>query len=263
MFFSAYNIYKGDNMIEHIWITEMTDPVFHWKKIENLAKINEPLIVYSKANVPIQFFCDNPQVGVNLTITGWGNTWLETSVPAPEVMIDHLNKLTNKIDVERIRLRIDPGIPTKEGIKRATDVLKAIDILPKTVTSLIQCYNGQREIFQKLDIDMSYYTIKSGRALFPEKSLAIRWLECLLESRPTANGLISFCGMPYEIENALHSGCVDEQLLKAIGVTDFHKIKPGRQRPGCKCIIKKKQACFGDCDHKCKYCYAHKENIYD
>ena len=84
-------------MIKYVWITEMTDPIFHWKKIENLAAINEPLIVYSKAKVPIDFFCDNPQIGLNLTISGWGNTWLEPNVPNANEMIDHLNEVISKI----------------------------------------------------------------------------------------------------------------------------------------------------------------------
>lgn len=248
-------------MNDFVWITEMTDPIFYWKKIEDLAKTGEPIIVYSKAQVPIQFFLDNPHVGLNVTITGWGNTWLEPNVPDSKIMIAHLNELIKKINVKRIKLRIDPGIPTKEGINRANDVIREIDCLPNIITSLVQFYNEQDSVFEKLGIDTSFYTIKCGRALFPEKILATRWLECLLETRPDALGLISFCGMPYEVENAFHSGCVDEQLLNAMGVNEFKRIKPGIQRPGCKCVIKKKQACFGPCAHKCKYCYAHKENI--
>lgn len=249
-------------MIKYVWITEMTDPIFHWKKIENLAAINEPLIVYSKAKVPIDFFCDNPQIGLNLTISGWGNTWLEPNVPDANEMIDHLNEVISKINVDRVRLRIDPGVPTKEGIKRASKVLTEVVKLPKTITSVIQFYSGHKAIFEKLKIDMSYYKIKSGRAIFPEKVIAERWFECLLEARPDSKSLLSFCGMPYEIENSNHTGCVDRDLLNAMGFSEFAEIQPGRQRPGCKCVIKKKQACNGYCDHGCKYCYAHKENSY-
>jgi hypothetical protein len=248
-------------MIKYIWMTEMTDPIFHWEKIEKLAIIGEPIIVYSKAKVPIQFFCDNPHIGLNITITGWGSTWLEPLVPKVNLMIDHLNELTTKIDLNRIKLRIDPGIPTIEGINRAISVIKNVNPLPKVITSIIQFYNGHSSIFNKLNIDRRFYTIKSGRAIFPEKTIANRWLECLLQARPDAIKLISFCGMPYDISKAEHYGCVDEDLLKAIGVNKFLKIAPGIQRPGCKCVIRKKQACSGFCDHGCKYCYAHKEHI--
>lgn len=247
-------------MIDHILITEMTDPVFHWKKIEEVAKTKQPLIVYSKAQIPIDFLVNNPHVGVNITISGWGSSWLEPGAPDPETMIHYFNDLTEKIDLNRIRLRIDPGIPTEEGIIRATRVLTNISKLPKVLTSLIQCYSWQKNIFNKLGIDLEFYSVKFGNALFPEKVLADRWYECLLQVRPDAKELISFCGMPYEVDGAIHTGCVDEDLLKAIGVTEFKKLLPGKQRPGCKCIIKKKQACFGKCEHKCQYCYAHKEN---
>ena len=67
--------------------------------------------------------------------------------------------------------------------------------------------------------------------------------------------------MPYQVEGAEHTGCVDDALLAAIGVDRFKRIAPGRQRPGCRCVIAKRQALGGACAHGCLYCYAHKEHL--
>lgn len=245
-------------MIRHIWTTEMTDPIFHWEKIEQFAKRKEPLLVYSKAKIPVDFLIENPQIGFNLTISGWGNTWLEPNVPDVIDMINYFNQLTKVIDINRLRLRIDPGVPTKEGINKAITVIKNIEVLPKVITSIIQYYTQQYDIFKQLGIDLEFYRIQSGRAVFPKKEIAVRWLQCLREARPEAD--ISFCGMPYTIEGSNHTGCIDDDMLTTIGVKNYLRINPGKQRPGCKCVISKRQACIGDCNHGCRYCYAHKEN---
>lgn len=231
------------------------------EKIKQLALSNEPLIVYSKAKLPIGFFIDHPHIGFNLTISGWGNTWLEPNVPNVNDMIDYFNQLTQEIDINRLRLRIDPGVPTKEGLTKAITVLKNIEILPKVITSIIQYYSRHYQVFEQLQINMEYYRIQSGRAIFPKKEIAERWLECLKNVRPEAD--ISFCGMPYAIKGSNHTGCVDDDMLKAIGIDDYIHISPGKQRPGCKCVIAKRQACMRNCNHGCRYCYAHKENAID
>lgn len=243
---------------EFVYMTEMTDPYFHWNKIQNSKE--RPLIIYSKNKIPVDFLKENKDVGVNITITGWGNTWLEPNVPSAIQMIDYFNQLTNEIDINRIRLRIDPIIPTECGIVIANAVLNSIVKLPKTIISIIQLYYGQNEIFRELEINFDDYTIQSGRALFPKKQVAEEIYNSLIKERPESKDLISFCGMPYQIGN-LHNGCVDDDMLKAIGVKDFKRIKEGYQRPGCKCVIQKKQLLFGKCEHGCKYCYAHKENL--
>ena len=68
--------------------------------------------------------------------------------------------------------------------------------------------------------------------------------------------------MPYKVSGAIHEGCVDKDLLLAIDINNFVEIPKGKQRPGCNCIVKKKQACSGECGHGCLYCYAHKEHLY-
>ena len=250
-------------MVKFVWITEMTDPIEYWHTLLPLIKKGEPVIIYTKGHLPTEVI-DKAKVyknlAVEISITGWGGTWLEPRVGRPQQMINYFNKLVQVFGKNRIRLRIDPVIPTVEGVARASSIALMLYKPVKIITSMIQLYKGQEKIFTKLGIDMNKYTIKSGNALYPEKALAERWYKLLTNINPNLIGLVQFCGMPYEIEGAVHTGCIDDELLQAIGVTDYKKIAPGKQRPGCKCTIQKKQAIMGVCNHGCKYCYAHKEH---
>jgi hypothetical protein len=248
-------------VVDFVWVTETSDPFFHWQPVADVAASGQPVVVYSKNLVPVDFFRDNPRVAVGLTITGWGGTWLEAGVIAPETMVAHFNNVAEAVGCERLRLRIDPGIPTEEGLRRATAVLAGIVAPVRTITSLIQFYKGHDKLFSQLGIDRSRYALRSGRALYPDPELAAWWLSGLLRARPDFAGCISFCGMPYLVAGAEHTGCVDDELLSAIGVTDFKRVAPGRQRPGCRCVITKRQALGGPCSHGCLYCYAHKEHV--
>ena len=247
--------------VEYVWVTETSDPFFHWEPVGEVAASGEPVVVYSKNLVPLDFFRDNPRVALGLTITGWGDTWLEPGVIAPEPMVAHFNKAAEAIGSDRLRLRVDPGIPTAEGLQRAAAVLAGIAAPVRTITSIIQFYKGHDALFSRLGIDRSRYTLRSGRAVYPLPELAAWWLGELLRVRPDFAGFVSFCGMPYQVEGAEHTGCVDDALLAAIRVTDFKRVPPGRQRPGCRCVITKRQALGGACTHGCLYCYAHKEHL--
>jgi hypothetical protein len=246
---------------DFVWVTETSDPFFHWQPVAEVAASGQPVVVYSKNRVPVDFFRDNPRVALGLTITGWGGTWLEPGVIAPEAMVAHFNTLAEAVGRERLRLRVDPGVPTAEGCRRAVEVLTGIVAPVRTITSIIQLYKGQDTLFDRLGIERSRYTLRSGRAIYPDAELAAWWLRELLQARPDFAGCVSFCGMPYQVEGAEHTGCVDDELLRAIGVTSFKRIAPGRQRPGCRCVITKRQALSGPCTHGCLYCYAHKEHL--
>lgn len=246
-------------MVESIWVTEMTDPKFYYSRIVPILDKGEPVVIYTKGRVPERILgYDN--LAISITITGWGGTWLEPGVPVPTEMIRHLNEIIEKFKgTQRLRLRIDPVVPTFEGIARASTVSMYVKEPINIVTSIIQIYKGQEEVARRLGIKMDLYTVKSGRALFPRKEVAERWLTALYKSNASLIGRVQFCGMPYNIPGAIHTGCIDKSLLESIGVKDF---KPAiGNRPSCKCVIKKRQIVQGKCKHGCTYCYAHKENL--
>jgi len=244
---------------EYVYATEMSDPVMNWPAVDRVINEGHPVILYSKATLPIDYLKDKSNVAIGITISGWGGTWLEPNVFAPNVMIDYFNKLIKEIPIERVLLRVDPVIPTTEGFLRALRVIKGIVGKPRVISSIIQYYSGHEKIFHKLGISrMITYKEKHGRALFPKKIVAEMWIDCVKKTRPDLD--ITLCGMPYEVEGAIHDGCVNENLLRALSVEEFVAIEPGFQRPGCKCVIKKRQIYLGRCNHGCAYCYANKDN---
>lgn len=251
-------------MREFVWATEMSDPVFHWKKVKPLIEKGEPVVIYTKGLLPdeaLQIVSTHQNVALSITVTGWGGSWLEPGVPGVRRMTRFVNMMSSLIDGDRIKMRIDPVIPTNEGYARAATVCGMLDRPIDVVSSIIQFYKGHDKLFQRLGIDRTKYHIRSGRALYPDKELATKWLRLAYSVNPWMVGRIQFCGMPYDIAGSVHTGCIDEKLLQAIGVATFRNIKPGKQRPGCKCVIAKKQAISGKCGHGCLYCYAHKENM--
>src|SRR5574344_3094561 len=61
---------------------------------------------------------------VHATITGWGSSILEPNVPAPEIEIAAFMQL-NLPKMAKI-LRIDPIIPSKQGIQKFKDVIDTV-----------------------------------------------------------------------------------------------------------------------------------------
>ena len=57
--------------VAYVWVTETSDPFFHWQPVGEVAASGESVVVYSKNLVPLDFFRDNPRVALGLTITGW------------------------------------------------------------------------------------------------------------------------------------------------------------------------------------------------
>jgi DNA repair photolyase len=244
-----------------IYVTEMVDPVGRWAGIVQSIKKGIPLVLYTKAPVPIEVLTlSNKNFALSYTITGWGGTWLESCVPSPDKMIKSFNGSAQLLK-DRISLRVDPIIPTEEGFEKSLSVIKQIAHPTRIVTSILQLYANHDKMAKKLGIDMELYTVRAGRALFVQKEIAKKWIDMVHKAQPWTKGRIQMCGMPYEIEGSVHTGCVDDKLLKLIGITDYDKVAPGKQRPGCKCVITKKQLIMGSCPHRCIYCYGHKENL--
>ena len=238
--------------LEVILVTEMTDAAVHWDEIARKLSGGAHAVLYSKALLPIGELEKLPHVACSVTITGWGGTWLEPCVMPPNLLVGWLND-AHKTLGDRVRLRIDPIVPSAEGFERAAKVASMVDFPIRTTVSLLQFYKGMEGTFRGLRLDPKIYTVKSGRAWFPRKEVAENAYHRLMGANP--NLTYQFCGMPYEVGDT-HTGCVDDDLLAAIGVTKFKRVRPGFQRPGCKCVIKKLQLVSGACPHGCQYCYA-------
>lgn len=248
-------------MVETLWVTEMSDPCTKWDSILDKIKDGLPMVLYTKAPVPLDvLILKQKNFAISYTITGWGGTWLEPKVPHPLDMIKHINGAASMLG-ERMSVRVDPVVPTTDGYEKALTVIGHINRPVKIITSIIQLYSGHADMAKRLGIDLSMYTVTSGRAKFVRKEIAQDWVNTVTKKYSWTNGRIQMCGMPYDLQGITHTGCIDKTMLDSIGVHTYKAIPEGKQRPGCKCIISKKQLISGSCVHGCVYCYAHKSNL--
>ena len=87
-----------------------------------------------------------------VTVTGWGGTLLEKGVPNLEENIIRIKYLidSNIIPKERIRIRIDPIIPTELGITKARTVMEFINSTGlndiEIISSIFHCYENKHEM---------------------------------------------------------------------------------------------------------------------
>jgi DNA repair photolyase len=248
-------------MTEFIWVTEMCDPTTKWDPIAEKIESGLPIVLYTKAAVPLDILMlKRKNFAICYTITGWGGTWLERGVPNYLDMIKHFNGSASMLG-ERVSLRVDPVIPTEEGFEKALSVIAHINRPVRIVSSILQLYTGHAEMAKKLNIDLSTYTVTSQRAKYVRKDVAQDWVNRVTKKFGWTKGRLQMCGMPYDLEGVTHTGCLNKEMLDSIGVVSFKQILEGKQRPGCKCIIAKRQLIAGSCVHGCLYCYAHKENL--
>lgn len=77
------------------------------------------------------------KIGLHLSCTGWGGTWLEPNVPACEGQLDRLARLIEAgFPARRTVLRIDPIIPTDEGlaaVRRVLDAARSTQLKTRTI----------------------------------------------------------------------------------------------------------------------------------
>lgn len=213
-------------------------------------------------------------VAVHAGCTGWGGTWLEPNVPDPTLQVKSLAMLLDAgFPAELATLRVDPIVPTPEGIARAEAVLATADdlgLLPR-VTVRFSVYDEYRHVkerlraigrgpfypggaFQATDAQLLDVIAMLERALGKHGD-AIR-LGCCAETRL----LQLWAGKGHGQDTGLalrQEGCVSRSLLDAWGVDpDIFGVNP-QGRDGCLCCGAKVELLGkrGQCPHKCVYCY--------
>jgi DNA repair photolyase len=184
---------------------------------------------------------------VHATITGLGGSIYEPNVPNLSVSKLYFDKLIEKIGHERVILRIDPIIPTEDGIAKAINVYEQIHVKGGKRTrvriSFMDNYPHVKERFKRLGLNPLPYDFHSPLEL--RKKIASYF--------PDAE----ICGEP----GFQCIGCVSEKDLKVLNINapplrGYDRIR-SFQRPECKCLTYKTEILTkrGRCDHQCIYCY--------
>jgi hypothetical protein len=176
---------------------------------------------------------------VHATITGWGFTLIEGNVPSVDSSYVFFDGAVRALGKDRVVLRIDPIIPTEEGIRRATEVYSLFKGYKTRVRiSFLDNYPHVKKRFQKAGIEPLDYDFHAPLSQRKEISTLF----------PNAE----ICGEP-EMDC---SGCISEKDLKTMNIISSD-IRVGHQRPACKCLALKRELLNSrkQCASKCLYCY--------
>ena len=199
--------------------------------------------------------------------TGWGNTPMEPYVADPETVLRNVRHIINSgFPADHTVLRIDPIIPSPEGINRAKNVLlMAQDIIPDVQRIRISIYDDYHKAREEM-IRRGYKPIDSIRKWKNEserrptnehvKSIA----DMLLQTRP--NTLFECCAEPELVAYNPHfipTGCCSFRDLDIMGIdTTSIKNEINKQnRFGCLCLHVKSEMLTHKrrCPNNCAYCY--------
>ena len=230
---------RGDAGIDLSWVTKlnMMELAFVIVITKNLNEkfINE-LISYKNKLI------------LHVTCTGYANTIYEPNVP--NTQLEWLRILINKgFPIEQIVLRIDPIIPTINGIKLTKNVLKSFknEGIKRVRYSFIDMYPHVAKRFADAGLPHPY----NGQFNPTQEMIN--------------NTLNMFKLFPYyEFESCAEYtkhrlGCISYKDFEILGITISSNIYFGSsyQRIGCLCPSMKTELLTNRnrCSHKCLYCY--------
>lgn len=175
---------------------------------------------------------------VHATITGHGGTVIEPNVMPFSESRTLFRQLVTSLGAERVVLRIDPIIPTIEGVQKAMMVHKELSGKIRVRISFLDNYPHVKQRWASAGLPALNYNFHAPLHLRTDIAEMFKDAE--------------ICGEP----NMACSGCVSQKDLDVLGVRvqyHFH----GSQRPECKCLAVKKELLHhrGQCLNGCLYCY--------
>ena len=195
---------------------------------------------------------------LHCTCTGMGGSWLAPNVPAPEAQLDLLKSLLDAgFPPERAVLRIDPIIPSPEGLTAAGRVLQALAERKIPVSrirfSVYDEYPHVRERLAAAGRDPFY----QGR--FYASEAQMRQVADLLRKYPyTYESCAEDWAARLDSERFVARGCLSHKDLQVLGLDTSGEFGENRQqRTGCHCLGCKVEllSCRHRCPNQCLYCY--------
>lgn len=219
------------------------NPFGCWDDLARLREANIPVILHA-------------------TVTGWGGTKMEPGAPHPAAAVTAAAALAKAGLVRSVILRIDPIIPTPEGVNRAvwTARLGWKVGLKQVRFSLLHLYAHRRkEILAALSEDDRAHLLQAyGKKTRP----SAKYAEAVaLRLDPLAKAGVSFSACATnEIQRdyIVRTGCLDSDDLTILGISVSEKLGRNKQRrKGCCCLALKTELLTKKerCAHGCAYCY--------
>lgn len=203
---------------------------------------------------------------VHATCTGWGGTEMEPNVPVYTEQLKNLKALIKAgFPQDHTVLRVDPIIPTYEGVVKANAVLEhkiaqklADNDILRVRVSILDKYKHvleriKEQTSEKLESNSFYPTNN-------EIDLAAR----VLSGHPEFDfetcaepKLYEYIRTEYPYIHIAPLGCISEKDLRLMNVPVANNQISGIQRGGCLCLDCKTEALNNRtrCPHGCAYCY--------
>lgn len=205
---------------------------------------------------------------IHAGITGWGGTPMEPALkPYNEALASIRQFIDNGFPAEQIVLRVDPIIPTDEGIRRAQSVItEAKAVIPDVKRIRISIYddyhNSRAEMIRRGYEPVDNFTKwKNEQERRPSPDVVRRVAEALLAVADD-NQHFELCAEP-ELAAAYPDrfhwfGCVSQKDCDIMGITvpEGTRIN-GQNRFGCRCLQLKTEVLSNKrrCPNNCAYCY--------
>ena len=244
--------------------------VQHYDFVLYITKVLNPKVIEILTDSSSHLAYMNKPSTVHLTVTGWGGTFMEPNVDYPEVMKDKVVQLINAgFPIERLVWRVDPIVPTKEGIERFK---KSVDLglsagIHTFRSSVLQCYKHVYERLKETPIKEEIDNLYKGN-FWPDKELMF---SVYADIRDFSQGIcvqhpdVSFesCATSQlcSIAKFKNFACMSEADLVSnkIDINVASGMRKGLQRSGCDCLMKHQLIpggfSKGRCPNKCLYCY--------
>lgn len=247
-----------------IGITERGDAGIDFSWIDKLNSVDGAILITKNANPTfirhvLNAYKTQPNIVIHINCTGWGDTWLEPNVPDFNTQLYAIQKLIDGgFPPSHIVLRIDPIIPTPDGIAKAKAVIDKFLSMNTGVTrirfSVLDEYNHVKDRLTSI-----------GHKPFYEGFLpSTEMLNCvaqLLNSYPQLT--FESCAehvlaTKFNVKNIKEVGCVSTKELELFGIDIPSTLtENGQNRFGCHCLTCKTELLTNrrQCPHKCVYCY--------
>ena len=239
-----------------IGITEASEVAFNLDVFDSLYNGNI-IITKRLTNKLIDKLIENKEkIILHVTCTGWGGSVLEPFVPTMETTRKKFGELIEKgFPIEQCVLRIDPIIPTKEGIDKLFGVLRLFSDtgIQRVRFSVLDMYDHVKKRFNEIGLEIPYETFHAP-----------------LEIRKNIYNILIDFGKEYgfDVEACAEPGidsisCLSQKDIDILGLSDKITLIGNKgQRSNCSCPMNKKELLVGDnkakrCHNKCIYCFWH------
>lgn len=245
---------RGDASIDYSWVDALqnhtVDGAILITKNITAEFINKVMTLY-RNNIT--------QIIVHCTCTGWGGTYMEPCVPNYSTQLKNLANLINcGFPITNCVLRIDPIIPTTEGINNAKAVIdKAYEIgfLPRmrVRVSIYDEYNHVKARLCNIGREPIYHT--SLYAPYAMMNNVISELSSYddITFETCAEDMVAS-----RSDKFTATGCVSLSDINIMGLPNpCINTENNQNRRGCHCLTCKTEllSCRAQCPNGCVYCY--------